>query len=199
MKRSRFSIVLPCAQVLLALALWRVARHDDTFRRLRLDTLYAPTAWLVSNGINAPAILFRWLGRPFDASAVNEAFANRFDFELSEAAFFVGVAVVWFLVGRAIDLRIARDVAPATPPRGNALSTFMYILLGLLGALFAVEGFYGFRNLGRWNNPHGNLIQDVLFLAWAIALLYISTSYFTDRFRAQPSRNSPRSPQPPRR
>jgi hypothetical protein len=185
MKRSRFSIVLPCAQVLLALVLWRVARHDDTFRRLRLDTLYAPTAWLISNGINAPAILFRWLGHTFDASAVNEAFANRFDFELSEAAFFVGVAVVWFLVGRAIDRRIALDGATAPPPSKSAFTAVVFILLGMLGALFAVEGFYGFKYLGRWNNPHGNLIQDVLFLAWAIALLYISTSYFTDRFRAQ--------------
>jgi len=102
MHKLRLAAVLPIVQFVVAVLLlqWGYRIHIP---------MYLPTADLVCQGLNAPALLSR-----FPLYAVQEwepesAWVSRPMLGLygGDVFFLVGVIVVWFLVGRALDRRRA--------------------------------------------------------------------------------------------
>ena len=94
MRKLKFAIVLPITQVLIALILLLWA--DRTPVPPKLDYYYLPPAWLICKGLNAPAML---LLVPFGGDWY---FVPSMPI-VGRGLFLMFVAVVWYLVGRALD------------------------------------------------------------------------------------------------
>jgi len=165
---KRFSLLLPALQVPLAIALWEMGRFAQVPRRL--DTLYSPTSTMVSFGINAPAVFFRALVFPLTRGNLWRP-PDFLGFELEQLAFFVGVGILWYVVGRVLDRRRSNKLR--IPRRITAGELVLNLLFVLLGLAILLEGIQGFRNPGRWNNRLGNYMEGTLFVAWSLVLIGI--------------------------
>jgi hypothetical protein len=103
--RLKFSWLLPIGQVALAIFLlhWGQQLEISTQRRMRYDTPYVSTPALLCAGINGPARFVALLSYFF--YRYDHAPPTVFGLDLERTFFFLGVAVLWFLVGRTIDAR----------------------------------------------------------------------------------------------
>lgn len=168
LRKLKLSMVLPTLQVLLAVALWEWGRRTLTSRAL--DTPYWPTSALICYGINAPAVFFKLLIFPFTRG--NQSSAGSISgYGLEEIFFFLGVGILWFCVGRSIDMQ-ALEKTPSKKllTKGRVLADLLLMSIGV--ALFA-EGFHGLRTPWKWNNYWGNAAESVLFLAWSFVLVVL--------------------------
>jgi hypothetical protein len=164
MPMIKFSIILPCVQVPLAVGLWEWGTyqpHSHSFGSW-------PTAGLVCYGINAPAILLSKLAvYPFRMMYPPHFLSH---YSLLEWAFFAGVAVVWFLVGLALDRKTARAGAEVRLTMGRVLR---YVLLVLVGIFLFLQALQGFSLPWHQGNYWGTITESILFLAWSVVLIGI--------------------------
>src|ERR1700730_7072894 len=172
----KFSIVLPVVQFILAILLLEWA---DRASRPRFDTLYYPTSQLVCAGINAPATILIGFAGLFDR--VDHAPPPIFGLGLDEVFFFIGVLILWFLVGKVLDRRWSPGERPAKWTVIRLLS--LGVPLELLGALLFYEGLHGILTPGRWNNYFGNIVQNILVLLWSLILIVSPALKFAQRVR----------------
>jgi hypothetical protein len=159
------SIVLPIAQLILAIFLLEVVGRARTPQGF--DNLYYSTSQLVCVGINAPATIFIGLSGLFDR--VDHASPTILGLQLDEIFFFIGVLILWFVIGRALDQRWSPDEFP------SKWTKFRLVLLGvpleLLGGFLFYQGLRGFLTPGRWNNYFGNIVQSTLVVVWSVILI----------------------------
>jgi hypothetical protein len=90
--------------------------------------------------------------------------------------FLVGVVVVWYTVGSALD---RRRVAAAVP--SGALPWTLYSFLFASGVFLFVLGLDAWRN-PRYNNPDYPVFA-ALVLLWSATLLFISSRIFVRLLR----------------
>jgi hypothetical protein len=173
--KLKFSIVLPVVQLILAIFL---LEGGDRVRT-RFDTLYYPTPQLVCAGINAPATILIGVARLFDR--IDHPQTTILGLGLDEVFFFIGVLILWFLIGKALDQRRAPGEHPSkwTPMRLVLLG----IPLELLGAILFYQGLRGFLTPGRWNNYFGNIVQSTLVLLWSLILIVSAALKFARQVR----------------
>jgi hypothetical protein len=159
--KLRFRVVLPLAQLAMAVGLIWISRFEHGPRGAEY---WAPKAWLFCRALNAPAILFS--ATESVLIGANETdwlpeFARNWDF--GDAAFLVGVVVVWYLVGLALD----KKRMPNTPKRSLPTVVLSNALFFLLGGLLVFAGWKDFTN------PITEFARScsVLILLWAAALL----------------------------
>jgi hypothetical protein len=152
MRKLKLAIVLPVTQVLIAwiLLLWA----DQTPVPRGLDYMYHPPAWLVCKGLNAPVmlLLIPFGGNWYNAPAVPI---------VGRGLFLVAVAVVWYLVGRAID---RRESPKAGDGRGLAA------MIGVQSLLLAVGGVLFYAG---WSEMGGYLtisVRAFLTVPWSLRL-----------------------------
>jgi hypothetical protein len=156
MRKLKFAIVLPIAQVLIAsiLLLWA----DRTPVPPHLDYYYHPPAWLICKGLNAPAML---LLVPFGG---NWYFLPSMPI-VGRGLFLIFVAVVWSLVGRTVDQREAPR--PAGERRMVTVLAVQFLVLAAGGLLF----------YSGWNELSGPITTAVgafLTLTWSVSLIFLS-------------------------
>lgn len=180
MRSMRFSLVLPCIQLPLAVALWEWGRRVSLDRHF--DTFYWPTPALLCYGINAPAVLTKLVVFPFTRTNEARFVPSVFGYNPEELAFFAGVIVTWFLIGRAIERRLAGGIQ--TQNRNTALQLLRDFLLTSLGVALFLESLQGFRAPWRWNNRLGNTLESTLFLLWSVVLISIPITQFVTRRRS---------------
>jgi hypothetical protein len=168
-RQLKYSLFLPPSQLLLALALWEGGRQVSRARSL--DTFYWPTSALLCYGINAPAVFVKLLAFPVTRG-------NRFSapsvsgYGLEEVFFFLGVGILWFLIGRELDKEASglhHEEKQRTVPR-----VFANLFSALLGVALLIEGISGLRTPWKWGNYVGNIVESVLFLVWSLILLGFS-------------------------
>ncbi len=176
--QMRLSWILPIVQLPLAIVMLEWGRHSGM--QSRFDTLYFPTPALLCRGINAPATVLMAIAFFFDR--VDHDRPTILGATLDYPLFLIGVVVLWYLVGRALDSRRFADKSPLawTWPR--------LVLVGgplaLLGALFLYEGVQGLFTPWRWNNYWGNIAESVLTTLWSFVLIGTPALKLAQRFRA---------------
>jgi hypothetical protein len=180
MRKVRFAVILPTAQVFVAaillvwtdLAISIVYRYWWRFprREVYIDACVIATN-TVSHGINAPALLFRGLalslrlqGHPVWGVGVEDVF------------YLAGVVVLWYLVGRTLDRRRLRITTSAS--RMSTGRVWFNLLLVLWGTLLFVGCFTSFYELTRASgvNIHtfyfnSDIWALALTLVWALILM----------------------------
>jgi len=147
---------------------------------MRYDTLYFATPTLICGGINAPARFLAATSRLFDR--VDHAQPTIAGLTLDYVFFMIGVLILWYLVGRALDNRqLGR----------SAWSITKQLLAGgplaLLGSLFFYNGLQGFLTPSRWNNQIGNIAQSLLFMLWSLVFLAVPALKIAQRLRLRPA------------
>jgi hypothetical protein len=168
-----FSVILPSVQFLLALGLWEWSLRIPWPKGI--DTLYYPTPMLVCYGISAPALLFKVFGTPFRgtgswSAAIFGFNLERLGFDLESVLFFLGVIVLWYVVGTVLDrLNSSRASVEMETSFGKIIRNVLLMILGVL--LF----FIGLRGLlGPWpwrSNPSGNIVACILLIVWSFILI----------------------------
>jgi hypothetical protein len=167
--RAKLAWILPGVQLPLALFLLQWGRHIDaaTQRQMRYDTLYVSTPALICDGVNAPARFLAAMSFFFDR--VDHAPPTIFGLGLDYVFFLIGIVVLWFLVGRAVDNR------QSSRGPGLAWTSAKLVLVGgplaLMGSLYFYLSLQGFLGPRRWNNPIGDVLHNVLVLLWSLVLL----------------------------
>lgn len=184
--RVRLSLLLPSAQLLLAVAMWEWARRAPWPKGS--DTLYFPTVDLVSKGINGPAVLLtRILELPFDRE--NYWPGSILGLPPDRILFYLGVVVLWYLVGRALD-RYIHSKAPGRTRMtvGRAVANLLCVVLGIcifVGALTFLHIPY------QQNNPTGYLALGILLLAWSAVLVGVPALRLAKRILGRATISSP--------
>jgi len=174
----RLSWILPIVQLPLAIVMLEWGRHSEM--QGRFDTLYFPTPALVCKGINAPATVLMAMAFFFDR--VDHPPPTILGFTLDYPLFLIGIVILWYLAGRALDSWRFADESPLT------WTWSRLVLVGgplaLLGTLFFYESLQGFLDSWRWNNRTGNMVHSVLVLLWSTVLIGTPALKLAERLRA---------------
>jgi len=171
LNKVRFSLALPSTLLALALAMLEWARR--VVAPQHWDTFYWPTPALVCYGINGPAIFFKLLVFPFTRGQPFWPSVSVFSYGLEDLSFFVGVVVLWFFVGRALDRMMSVEELPER--RFIALEVLLNVFVEFLGMALFLLGIQGLRTPGRWNNYSGNVTEKILFLVWSFILILVAS------------------------
>ena len=150
MRKLKLAVALPVVQAILAATLLYVA-----------GPLRGPpvaTARLICMGLNAPAVFFSFLG-----------LGTVFGIDGSDLSFLVGVIVVWYLVGRALDRRwvprtIEESVMVPAVARGFLLA---------MGGLLLYIGLFDFQD-PTFDNLSHRPERGILTVLWSCSLIFLS-------------------------
>jgi hypothetical protein len=159
MRKLRFAALLPVLQVTLAAILLQWAGPPDS---------YWSEPMLICRGLNAPALLFM---APTMWPPISELARGRvLGISISDIFFLVGVLVVWYLVGRALDRRLDSQRRDGPGPLTALIAHLMTLAVGGILLYVALHDFQypNFDNLGH--RPE----RAILTLAWSISLILIS-------------------------
>jgi hypothetical protein len=153
MRTLKLALILPVAQVLIAWIL--LAWADRTPVPPGLDYMYHPPAWLVCKGLNAPVmlLLFPVGGNWYNAPTVPI---------VGRGLFLVFVAVIWNLVGRALDRR-----GHQKPGGEQTLATVLSVhsLILVVGAVLFYAG------LNEMGGSIGGFVWTFLHVPWPLRLV----------------------------
>jgi hypothetical protein len=153
-RKLRLAVALPTIQFVFAVI--TLQQPSSGF--------YVSTSRLVCWGLSAPALLFRVQASWGPLSTLVPA--SMFGIPTSDLFFLVGVIVVWYLVGRAVDRRLWPKPARTTPTITVVVRCFLVAVGGLL-SYAALEDFHDptLSNIGR--RPE----RGILTLAWGAGLV----------------------------
>lgn len=164
MRQLRFALLLPIAQLVVALLLLQWGNRILPPRGL--DTIYMPTPTLVCTGINGPAVLFR-VGDFLTPQAWK--YMQVGGFSPDELWLLLGVLVVWFLIGRALDARRLQGASTSRIGMGSAIASIATLIVA------ASLLFLGLKHLHpyEWNNPASPVV-GILFIVWSLTIGFLS-------------------------
>ena len=173
MRKLRLSILLPTIQLPLAVTLW------EWGARIRTSTVgpdHFRSGPLLSYGINAPAVFLRLAAFPFTRTDSSASHLSLFGYGLEELSFFLGVVILWVLVGKYFDLRMSNTTLHNRQSTRRALSIDLIaaLIVAVMAIALFVEGVEGLRIPFRWGSYWGTIEESVLFLVWSVALLFFS-------------------------
>jgi hypothetical protein len=165
-------LILPAIQLVVAATLLQWGYHSPAPRG---SEVYVPTTRLICQGLNAPALLFRFFnpigwGQRFDRIP-----RWIFGFDTDDLFFLAGVIVVWYLVARALDRRRA-----LRPTRARKIAPVVDTLLLSLGVILFFAGLQEMM-YPRYNNPK-DALGAFLTLMWSITLIFLSSRRLVRRF-----------------
>ena len=135
--------------------------------------MYVPTPRLICFGLNAPALLFKFLD-PFSWGLEWDRLPRSLlGFDMMDLCFLLGVVVVWYLVGMALD-RWRTACAPKR--RGLFVTIALYVPLLALAVLLLYLGLHdlGPQQPENFDPPVG----AYLTLLWSVALTLLSGKAF---------------------
>jgi hypothetical protein len=168
MWKLRLGFVLPVVQIVIAVILLQLDYR--TAAPYGSDS-YVPAVRWICRGLNAPALTFRMLHPYFWGVTWDWVPRYILGFVADDFLLLVGVAVVWYFVGRAVDKRRSGEV------RENQL----VIRLAKSAFLLALGGTLALAGLREWSQSAilwlvapGRLVGALLILIWAASLITIS-------------------------
>ena len=161
----KLAIVLPIVHCVLILALWEWAFHAP--RPRAADISYVPTPILVGYGINAPALALKALADP--VRLTNWAVVRLGEFRLQDILFFLGVALLWWLIGTSFD----RWRSGEQPARLNPWKVVRVLVLVGIGVFLLGAGIDGLTKPWTHINQPGNLADQILFVGWGLVLIVL--------------------------
>ena len=170
-------------QSLLALALLESGRRVP--QPAGLDFPYAPTPILICKGINAPATLFSVGVSLLPFERLDRTPAALFGLGAQELFFLLGVIILWFFVGRAIDHTTRRQ--GSFGPKAWVAKSTIDVLLMLLATLVLLVGVTPILDTRGFTNPIGVRAAAFLWLAWFLVLFFVPGIHLVRRFRARGS------------
>jgi hypothetical protein len=177
MRVAKLSLILPVTHVAAAVAMLELAAHTPFPFPPGGDELYVPTTRMVCMGINAPASLFTLL-----TQAIPLPYITAFRLYTSDFRFLGWVAVIWYLVGRALD----RQISQGTSKRAAGTYVILWnVFLLVLGACLFLLALSPLHWPTRYNNPTGNIVLGMLFLAWSLTLVAYSVRYLIQKARGK--------------
>jgi len=171
MQKLRLAAILPLAQVIIALGLFKWGHYEQ--RRVGY-ALYVSTGRHLCFAINAPARLLCFV---FDDLFPDTFVPNIFGYYFDEILILPGVGLVWFLVGRGLDrLR-------GVPPRSQSRMTIPKAVFNLFLLAYGVYLFWGETVMWFWYRNQllsaGTHLYDAPFYwAWSIVLILVPVVSF---------------------
>jgi hypothetical protein len=189
--KLRLAIVLPCIQVLLAFALLRAASHQRLPRGW--DTPHTSDAALVCVGISAPAFplitLAMLLPKQWQVGTV-------LSFDAAQICFLLGVVVVWYWTGRALDRRMSRETwNEANVGVGSIMLRLLKCSWGIAVIVVGVRTIQIGVGIHSGGPILGYVVSASLFFAWAVVLIVGSlwplATWLTRSSQREATRNAP--------
>lgn len=177
MMKLKFATILPIIQFAIAAILLQCGYRTHIPRR---SEMYMPTTRLICRGLNAPALLFRILNPISWGPRFDWVPRSILGFDTDDVFFLLGVIVIWYLMGRALDRRGDARVGGWI---GILLRFAISLILLGLGVILVLAGLHDFGP-GRPNNPSFPL-GAVLTLAWAIVLIFLPARGFVLTIRGR--------------
>ncbi len=159
-------------QLPLAIALWEWG--DRLFRPHLSPGRFSP-GQLVCYGINAPAIFLRLIVFPFTRGHPYWPQLFVLGHGLEDLSFFLGVAILWFLIGKWLDRRrLHKERSERRMTARELLIGVLLVALGLfMGLGFLYWGADGLRNPYKGGDYWATVISSIFFLAWSFALILV--------------------------
>jgi hypothetical protein len=202
LSKLKFALALPIMQFLLALTavLWYFELPE---RHPASALLFRPAVSSFYHGMNAPAWIISVLISEAIRSLILGSVPSRPDWSslsvygipVAETLFLVLVAVLWFLVGRAIDQRrLAGARSGKTTWVGVILNTIL-LLLGVVLMVGAANGIGDLRSpaqlLGTRPFIYFSIPAEILLIAWSVLLILLPGKKLVCAFR--PGQSNPTS------
>jgi len=167
MRKMRFGFLLPLLQVVLAFALWEWPL--PTQMPEGWDARFVSTPMLIGYGISAPAFLIKLLVLPFrHQSGILPIWIGRFNLE--DLIFFVGVFILWLLIGRALDRRMSGGA-----PNGKIIGVgriLWDLVLEISGVFLFGAGLQGVL-ASATRTSVGFFTDAILFIVWGTVLIIV--------------------------
>jgi hypothetical protein len=166
----KFRLSLPIINLLAAVALLLFGRH--TSDQIRGDFPFSPTPVLICKAINAPAALWSLaLTSTLPLQRHNRAPVSVSGFGAEDAVFLLGVIVLWYLLGRAIDRQGIRRHSVRQRIWVRLTLNAMLALFGVALFLVGVAPLFYKRGLA---NPTVALISSSLYVVWSLVLFLLA-------------------------
>lgn len=170
-RRIRLPIALPIVFVAVSMFLlrWAYRIESDLHQRLHLHGPLWPLPRVICMGVSAPAIVGNLLVR---LGVIPPWILG---FQAIDFAFLIGVALTWFLVGRALDQHgpMGRVWGERAVARGYEAD----VLYGIVGALLAGYGLHAWMYFNR--------TLAILVSAWSCFLLILCSTGVVAKFRTR--------------
>ncbi len=175
MQKLKYSLALPSLQLLLALALWPYW--------VRSQDWPAPSPpILIYYGINAPALAFKALAVPL---------RDKVGFWPEQILFFVGVVVVWLLIGNEFDRRRPSKISGQSS-RLTIAKTIWNMLMMAAGTAVFILSVTDVDGLQRsWRRSEAAKAFVILMLVWSLILIVVPALILRNDFRDK--RSNPKS------
>jgi hypothetical protein len=165
MRKLRLALVLPIIQVAIAAILLQAAYRT----RLPRGSDAIPDVRLICRGLNAPALVFRLPNLMAPEATWIPKLPSVFGFDVDDVYFLVGVVVVWYLLGRALDQR------RSSRKEGGSKKATAFVVYPLLLALGGLLFYGGLKDFGNPRSPNlGSPVGAFLTLMWSVGLIVLS-------------------------
>ena len=186
MRKLRLAIVLPVLLLCTALPVSRWEKHVQGPLPPKREYPFVPTPTLIYKGINAPAALFKTFCIVYlPIYRVDHAPPTFLGVGVEEYLFLGGVIVLWYLVGTMLDGRRGINAPPKFEM--TIVRVLINLLLVFMGTFLLWGGIRLIMDSGNTTNLLGNVLQDILFIAWSMALIFPSAlSLLKGRWRSFP-------------
>ena len=180
MTRIRLAWILPLVQVALAEASWQLDVHRILHPRVRGDIYWRSTFDLFCAGLNSPADYMYQILNNLLGSSGGTVSGNLMYMSL--------VAILWYLVGRKVDMYRFSGVGGQEKMSTGRLLT--NLLAGLYGmGLFLMICYHNmiFTNPRSGSMQTSNFIGDILhqslWLLWSLLLILVPSITLASAFR----------------
>lgn len=185
--KLRSAIVLPVLLLCLAFPVARWDRHAQSQVPPKREYPFVSTPTLIYRGINAPALLFQTLCTTYlPIYRPNHAPPSFLGLAVADLLFFVGIAVLWVIVG--LEWERHRELSAGARPDLRTARAIFHLLLMVFGALLLWAGIRTISDANNTVNPLGNVLEGLLFVTWSGVLILFPGSRFVHaihRWRAR--------------
>jgi len=182
MRKIKVALFLPVFHFLLAVILLRWAVLYPA-APVPMDTPYVPITRLVCWGISAPAERLRILSF-LVPNRIDQKLLHATGFYSDTLIFLVGVVILWYLIGRAIDFHwFAKNPARTNSALRNTLLNWLMLVCGIYLFIVSVVNFNDPLRHPKDANLVGNVVEALLFFAWSIVLMFLPARRLLDAIR----------------
>ena len=176
LRELRTAIVLPMVQTVVAVLLLQRGYQLRSTLGPHPSPFYVPTVTQVCYGISAPAVFLRFATFLLGAKLTPPSIGN---FDAGDLLFLLGVVLVWYLVGRAIDARHRGSTAKSSG--GKLAANSLLMVLGIALLCFGIGGALS----DSTENLKGAAVQIGLSVLWGCCLTVVSGARIVAALRSR--------------
>jgi hypothetical protein len=167
MPKLRFAIILPIVLLCTAFPVARWENYVQGQLPSKREYPYQATPTLIYRGVNAPAVFFETPCVTYlPIYRVDHAPPSFLGIGIEDLLFHPGVVVLWSIVGLVLDRRGRSSTRPKR--KMTTFGVLLSILAIAFGIVFLWGGIIAVRHSSNSTNPFGNVLEGILFVAWAV-------------------------------